>query len=510
MNLVQRLIRLFRIGKAFREVRSSTDGDKKIRAQKLLLELLGQSQGLPTKIGQFLSMKENGNGLQHAFDASITPMSFHEVEQILNRQYQGNYLSVFKNVKPQGRAASIGQVHAGTLKDGRAVAIKVQYPEIKETVENELKLLGWLPEMGPVKKWGMDLGGYVQELRNHLATELDYREEARQQIYYKNAAGNTSEIIIPEVFPEYSCETVLVQSFEKGEPIEKAAGASLEIRHEIAKSWVRHILYMMFQKGVVHSDPNPRNFAFRIKGNQPAIVIYDFGSLHEIPEEQRMLLLRIILAIRSREKIDPARCLKGLGFDLEKLNDIRACLPGLLSILFEPFTTNDPFDLKSWDINKRWDNVVGELKWWFRSAAPPEGIFLMRTFHGLTRHLDKLDVRVSWSRLLDEAAGDLFASAKAWPLPGLGEDESTSSFSGLSQYLKINVEKGNGNRVALTMPARVAENLEEVIDPKILESIRKQNIDLNEVQLKVQRSGFVAQSLFELSDSERDVKVWLE
>ncbi len=510
MNLIRRLIRLFRIGRAFKEVRSSTDGDKKIRAKKLLLELLGQSQGLPTKIGQFLSMKENGNGLQHALDVSITPMPFHEVEQILNHQYQGDYRSVFKNVKPEGQPASIGQVHAGTLKDGRAVAVKVQYPEIKETVENELKFLGWMPEMGPVKKWGMDLGGYVQELRDHLATELDYREEAKQQMLYRNAAGSSSEIIIPEVFSEFSSDTVLVQSFEKGETLEKAAAASLEIRHEIAKAWVRHVLYMMFQKGVVHSDPNPRNFAFRIKGRQPALVIYDFGSLHEVGEEQRMLLLRIILAIRNREKIDPARCLKGLGFDLEKLNDIRSCLPGLLSILFEPFTTDDPFDLNTWDINNRWDNVAGELKWWFRSAAPPETIFLMRTFHGLTLHLEKLKVMVSWSRLLDEAAGDLFARAKAWTLPDLDEDESASSFSGLSQYLKINVDKGNGNRVALTMPARVAENLEEVIDPKILESIRKQNIDLNEVQKKAQRSGFMAQSLFELSDSERDVKVWLE
>ncbi len=488
----------------------STDQDKKLRAQKLLIELLGESQGLPAKIGQFLSMKEGEPGLQDALDASINPMPFDEVVEILNKSYEGDLHTVFKKINPDARPASLGQVHSGTLQNGQSVAVKIQYPEIRGKVEAELKIMGWVPGMGPVKKWGMDLAGYVRELRDHLDEELDYRQEARRQIGYREKLGECSNVIVPKVYPEISSDTILVQSFEKGDPLEKVMGLSQEKRLEIGRIWIRHILFMLFQKGIMHSDPNPMNFAFRTKSRVSAIVIYDFGSLFEVSEEERMLLLRIILAIREREDIDPARCLKGLGFDLEKLKDIQTCLPGLLAVLFEPFTEDAPFDISQWDINRRWDDIVGDLKWWFRSAAPPRIIFLMRTFHGLATHLQKLKVSVSWSNLLYEAAGDLFSKARTWPLPECPVVEGAPNFRGISQYLKIDVKKGNGNRVTLTMPARVAERLEEVMDPPILEAIKKQNIDLDEIQIRTRRSGFIAQTIFEFEDPERKVKVWLE
>ncbi len=514
MIFFQRIIRIFRIGKAFKDVKASTDDEKKLRAQKLLLEILGQSQGIPTKIGQFLSMNDDGNELQDALDASITPMPFDEVEQILNKEFNGNYRTVFKKVKPEGLAASLGQVHFGTLKTGQAVAIKVQYLGVFETVENELKVLGWLPNMGPMKKWGMDVGGFIKEFRQHLLAELDYKHEASQQMQYRealhDAQSDSPDVIVPEVYPEYSNEHVLVQSLEKGDSMEDAVKLPQNKRQEIGRIWVRHLLYMLFQKGVMHSDPNPRNFAFRTKSTRSALVLYDFGSLFEVSMEERMILLRIILAIREREDLDPAQCLKGLGFDLEKLSDIRTSLPGLLAVLFEPFTQDCPFDIDEWELNKRWDAIVGELKWWFRSAAPTRIIFLMRTFHGLASHLGKLNVSISWSNLLDEVAGDLYVEARNWPLPECDLASVGTNFQGLSEFLKIDVKKSNGNRVTLTMPARVVENLEEVIDPPVLESIRKQNIDLNEILLKVQRSGFVAQTLLELNDSERTLKVWLE
>ncbi|QPJ63532.1 MAG: hypothetical protein G3M70_17285 [Candidatus Nitronauta litoralis] len=488
----------------------STDADKKLRAQKLLIELLGESQGLPTKIGQFLSMKEEADELQEALNASVNPMPWEEVVEILNREYGGDFHTVFRNIKPQARPASLGQVHPGTLKNGQPVAIKIQYLGIKEKVDSELKILGWLPGMGPMKKWGMDLAGYIRELREHLDQELDYTREADQQVRYREKWGDRSDVIVPKVYPEYSNEKVLVQAFEKGQTLEKVIGLPQEKRQEIGKIWVSHILFMLFHKGIMHSDPNPLNFAFRTKGRSPGIVLYDFGSLFEVTQSERMLLLRIILAIRNRENIDPAQCLKGLGFDLEKLNDIRHCLPGLLAVLFEPFIQDEPFDFDDWNINKRWDDIVGDLKWWFRSAAPPRVIFLMRTFHGLVNHLGKLKVSISWSFLLDDVAGDLFEQASEWPLPEFDENEEAANFDGLSRYLKIDVRKGNGNRVELTMPARVAENLEEVIDPPVLESIKNQNIDLESVQKRIQRSGFQSQILLEMEDSVRKVKVWLE
>ena len=155
---------------------------------------------------------------------------------------------------------------------------------------------------------------------------------------------------------------------------------------------------------------------------------------------------------------------------------------------------------------------AGELKWWFRSAAPPSALFLMRSLHGLATHLRSLDARLSWRWILDEVAGDLYREVRELSIPALvpANGSGAVTFSGLSRYLKVHVEKGNGNRVSLTMPARVVDSLEEVIDPPVLESIKKNEIDLDEVKAKVQKSGYAPQTLFEVQDPERMVQVWLE
>ena len=82
-------------------------------------------------------------------------------------------------------------------------------------------------------------------------------------------------------------------------------------------------------------------------------------------------------------------------------------------------------------------------------------------------------------------------------------------FSGVARYLKVDIEKASGVKVKLTMPARLAEDLEHAMDETVLKAIREQNIDLADIQERARNSGFVPQVLFELHDAERDVRVWL-
>ena len=80
----------------------------------------------------------------------------------------------------------------------------------------------------------------------------------------------------------------------------------------------------------------------------------------------------------------------------------------------------------------------------------------------------------------------------------------------MARYLKVHIFKTNGNKVSLTLPARYAGDLNGVIDEPIKESIKKQKIDLNNIQKKALKSGFLPQMLFSLSDQEHDIKVLLE
>ena len=101
--------------------------------------------------------------------------------------------------------------------------------------------------------------------------------------------------------------------------------------------------------------------------------------------------------------------------------------------------------------------------------------------------------------------------AQAVSLPEVPCDsENVLRLDGIAKYLKVNVVKPNGNKVRLTMPARVADNIKEIIDPPVMESIERQKIDLAAIQKRVHQSGFIPQTLFDLKDPEREVLVWLE
>lgn len=509
IQIIKRGLGLLKVGRAIREIRKSSDEDTHERAQQYLMELLGQSRGLPTKVGQFLSMDNGNEQLRDTLAESTPPMAYEEVLAEIEKAYGKPWNSLFKSLEREGKNASLGQVHFGKLRDGRSVAVKVQYPEIAGSVEAEMKLFGWMPKVGPVSKWGFSLEGYRETFHENFMKELDYLHEADQQVRYRELCRPLDEVVIPEVLRDMCRPNVLVQIREDGLSLDEAEKLPLPQRKALGRAVVKHFFHMLFRHGLVHSDPNPGNFAFRADDPE-SMVVYDYGSVLEVPESVRLGILRTILALETRESVDPLACLAALGFDTKKLEDLRPTLPALLQVLFDPFTTQAPYHAKDWRISERFDGIVGDLKWWFRSAAPPDLIFLMRTLHGMTNLLMRLDVEVSWRFMLDKVCGDMFRRAANFELPRVTSDGKASGFDAMARYLKVYVLKGESGRVELTMPSRVAEELEDVIDAPVLETIRKQNIDLKEIQKRAQQSGFVPQPLFEVKDEIRYVRVWLE
>ena len=502
---------LLKLGSAARKLRKSTTEDQRHWAQHYLVELLGQSRGLPAKIGQFITMDTDDQALRESLNNSLEPMPFEEVAELIEKAYGKPWDTVFKKLEKTCKAASLGQVHFGKLKDGTEVAVKVQYPEIASSVEAEMNIMGWLPKVGPVAKWGFKMDGYRDAFWHNFSEELDYRVEAGHQEYYRQKIPPLERIVVPEVFNDFTRPTILVQKKEEGFGLDKAETMMPEQKQAMGRLLLQHYFHMLFRHGFVHADPQPANFAFRqYKKDYFVLIIYDYGSVLEIPDDVRLTLLRIILALRHRENLDPMTCLSALGFDPEKLKDLRPTLPALMSVLFEPFLMESPYHVKDWRMSERFDQIVGDMKWWFRSSAPPRLIFLMRTLHGLTTMLKRLDVSLPWQFIMDKILSDIYPQARSLALPEVEADSQGPAFDSMAQYMKVHVVKSNGNKISLTMPGRCADDIEDVMDEPVLESIRKQNIDLQSIQDKARKSGFVPQVLFELHDEERDMKVWLE
>jgi len=512
ISLLKRGANLIKVGHAVRSLKKATDEDKHRWAKNYLIEILGQSRGLPAKVGQFMTLGKEDREFKGTLDSALAPMPFDQVVSILEEKYQTPINAIFSRLDEECRPASLGQVHFGTLANGDKVAVKVQYPEIAESVEAEMDLMGFLPKVGPVVKWGFSMDGYRDAFWTNFKKELDYRQELEHQQKYGELAAPLKNVIIPGVYPELCHPTILVQSLEEGIGLEKAETLRPNQRQSMGRALLEHYFHMLFRHGFVHADPHPGNFAFRQTGKESfSLIVYDYGCILQVPDEVRLGLLRIVLALRSHEPLDPVACLGMIGFYPEKLQDLRPTLPALLHTLFEPFLIEAPYDIKDWRMSERFDRIVGEMKWWFRSAAPPGLIFLMRTLHGLSVMLERLDVKISWRFIQDRLCSDLYPEAMAVTIPDVpSADGKVLHLDGIAQYLKVNVVKPNGNKVRLTMPARVADNLEDVIDPPVKESIDRQNIDLAAIQKRVRETGFIPQKLFDLRDSEREVLVWLE
>jgi predicted unusual protein kinase regulating ubiquinone biosynthesis (AarF/ABC1/UbiB family) len=481
------------------------------KAQRYLIESLGGSRGLPSKIGQFLTMDRDSQELRKLLNNSLKPLHFDEVTELIDIAYGKPWDKVFKVLDKSCKTASFGQVHFGKLEDGTDVAVKVQYPEIAAAIKAEMSFMGWLPKVGPMAKWEFEMGCYHDAFWHNFSEELDYRVEAAHQERYRRKVFQLKRIVIPEVLSDLTQPNVLVQKKEEGFSLNKAETMMPEQKQAMGQLLIQHYFHMLFRQGYVHSDPQPSNFAFRqYKKNYFVLIIYDFGSVLEVSSKFRLTLLRIILALRERENLDPLSCLTALGFDPIKLKDLRLTLPALMSVLFEPFLIETPYNVNNWRMNERFDQIVGDMKWWFRSSAPPQMIFLMRIFHGLITMLNRLDVSLSWKLMMDNILSDIYPQAKSLILPEADQSLQAPAFDSIARYLKVYVVNANGSKVSLTMPGRCANDIEGEMEESIIESISKHNINLMSIQDKVRKSGFVPQTLFEIQDGERKIKVWLE
>lgn len=509
-EIFKRGANLLKVVAGARKLRKSTTDDQRYWARHYLVEMLGQSRGLPAKIGQFMTMDTDDQTLREFFHNSLPPMPFEQVTQMISDTYGQDWDCIFKKLEKSAKVASLGQVHFGKLIDGTEVAVKIQYPDIGKSVEAEMGLMARLPRVGPIAKWDFKVDSYRDAFWQNFSEELDYQLEAKHQETYRSKIQPLERIVVPEIFNDLTRPTILVQKKEEGFNLDKAETMMPLQKQAMGKLLLQHYLHMLFRHGMIHADPQPANFAFRqFKKDYFVLVIYDFGSVLKIPDGVRLVLLRIILALRYRENLDPVTCLSALDFDPEKLKDLRPTLPALMSVLFEPFLVETPYHVKDWRMSERFDQIVGEFKWWFRSSAPPRLIFLMRTLHGLTTMLRRLDVALPWQFIMDKMLTDIYPEARALTLPEVEKSPHAVAFDSIASCLKIHIVKTNENKVTLTMPARCADDIEGVIDEPVKKSIEKK-IDLKGIQDKARKSGFIPQVLFELFDDERYMKVWLE
>lgn len=504
---VSRAGTLGRLAWTLRRQRAATDEETRQKAQALLAHRLGQAGGLPMKAGQFLAGLE-AQAPMHVLVTGVPPQPWTALAPGVSRALRRPLTEVFEQVDDEGVAASLGQVHKARLHDGREVAVKVQRPGIREAVRAELRLAGLVPGVGPARRRGIDVEGYKRMLRDTLEHELDYRGESERQHRLAQRL-DVQGLVVPRVHRSWCTETLLVQDWEPGDPLRATRDWPRRDRLELGRILVETMLRGLLVVGEVHADPHDGNLRVRrAPDGRPEVVLYDFGCTLTLTPAVRRALLKLIVSVRERDDRAILPCLEACGFDGARLAHLDGKLPELMGILLAPFASDRAFDVEQWKPVERTSALLGELRWWFRSAGPPSLLLLMRALEGLVRQLRHLGATLPWWALLERVVGDeAIAGVRRWSIDAAAHPSPPRL---LSRLLRVSIHEGPSETFTLCLPAHEVFDLPGAMPESVLRKLRSEGIDLDGLTRRVRQTCAAPQEVISLARGARRFRIWLE
>jgi predicted unusual protein kinase regulating ubiquinone biosynthesis (AarF/ABC1/UbiB family) len=242
------------------------------------------------KLGQMISM-DAGDLLPAELSAIMARlrdnaqhMPAAQLQQVLAREWGADWRTRFSHFDHRPiAAASIGQVHRAITRDGRELAIKVQYPGVRESIEADVDNVATLLRMSGVLPRGFEIGPLLGEAKRQLSEEADYQREGRQMVLLGRLLADMPEVIVPTLDPDLTTSGVLAMTFLEGRPIESLETASQDARNAAMQILIRVVLRELFEFGVMQTDPNFGNY--RIQPRTGRLVLLDFGATRPVAPE---------------------------------------------------------------------------------------------------------------------------------------------------------------------------------------------------------------------------------
>jgi predicted unusual protein kinase regulating ubiquinone biosynthesis (AarF/ABC1/UbiB family) len=323
---------------------------------------------------------------------------------------------LFAEFEPEAfAAASLGQVHRARLKSGEAVVVKIQYPGVEDTVDQDLKnvraLLATMERIGrDVMKQKIDATEVARELEDRLREELDYVNEARNLTRFRALFADDPEVEIPEPFPQFSSRRVLTMRALDGYPLNDilAPGVDQELKDWVAVKYFQILWRQVFEFGVLHTDPHPGNY---LVTHHPHLCMLDLGSVRKFDEPIRRAYLDLAAAVLADDGPAMSDAFVRLGF-LDP-DDDPAPMIRVMHIVFEPVLTDADYDPRQYHSVDRAMEVaqIGFEHRMFKS--PGHRVFLLRALVGLEAYVQQLGTVTNWHRRFRECVDAARAARSA-------------------------------------------------------------------------------------------------
>jgi ubiquinone biosynthesis protein len=270
---------------------------------------LSELGGAFIKVGQALSTRPDFIPPDYIAEFSklqdaAPPVPFEDICQMICDELGASPEDIFEEFDPQPLAsASIGQVHAGKLRSGQSVIVKVQRPDVAKQIEQDLEILSGMADWAEAHTaFGRDynLPALADEFAFTLRNELDYQREGENADRFRRNFAGDHGIYVPRVYWEFTTDRVL--TMERLEGIKVSEMSALDEvgidRHVVAENSVRLMLREVFEFGFFHADPHPGNFFVQPDGS---IAMIDFGMVGRLDTNLQESLLRIGMAVARQD-----------------------------------------------------------------------------------------------------------------------------------------------------------------------------------------------------------------
>src|SRR5438132_4404303 len=295
---------------------------RQLETAKQIVAALGTMKGAAMKLGQVMSFLDVGlvpeqyrEEFQHELaklrDAAPT-VSFKQMRRVIEEDLEEPLGELFDAFDEEPiAAASIGQVYRGTLKDGREVAVKVQYPGVGSAVRADLQNLDMILRLLRRMTPGLDVKAIAEEIRERIVEELDYELEASNQRALARIFAGHPFIFVPDVVSTLSRERVLVSEFVEGVGFEELKRRSQQQRDRIGEIVFRFFAGCLYRHRQFSGDPHPGNFLLLADGR---VAFLDFGLFKRLEPEPVQLELACQRAVVEGDAAALHRLLAASGF----------------------------------------------------------------------------------------------------------------------------------------------------------------------------------------------------
>ncbi len=266
---------------------------RQLETAKQIVAALGTMKGAAMKLGQVLSFLDVGlvqeeyrdefqRELAKLRDAAPT-VSFKQMRRVIEDDLEEPLGDLFEEFDEQPiAAASIGQVYRAVLRDGREVAVKVQYPGVAAAVRADMQNLDMIMRLLKRMTPGMDSKAIAAEIRARIGEELDYELEAQNQRSLARIFEGHPFIVVPDVLTSLSRERVLVSEFVRGVGFEELKTYPQAERDRIGEIVFRFFLGCLYRHRQFSGDPHPGNFLLLDDGR---VAFLDFGLFKRMERE---------------------------------------------------------------------------------------------------------------------------------------------------------------------------------------------------------------------------------